>query len=297
MERLEIAGGDVAVAAAALIHDVQAEIGKIGALDAVRGMAVGAHREFLVSVGDFGGVDAGGKQLVDAAVALRAGAGDVGAVDAGARVGGGQFVVRGMAVGAIRRHGQPAFHQPLSMNALQVIFDHVVLRSGVAQGGLLAGAVTLAAERRHVARKGGRDGVFLAQHAMRAVAILAAGRIGAPLRGQFAVRAFAVLGHYFRVADGAVHLVRDGPAGAQVRRRPAGVALDAGGACVARVLQFGLVHEQRDGPAAAGDLQVAVAVAALAILVRHALRIEHRADLMRLVAVHAGGNQVRLLFP
>ena len=132
---------------------------------------------------------------------------------------------------------------------------------------------------------------------MRAVAILAAGRIGAPLRGQFAVGAFAVLGHYFRVARGAVDLVGDGPAGAQVRGRPAGMALDAGRAHVARVLQFGLVHEQRNGPAAPGDLQAAVAVAALAIPVRHPLRIEHLTHLVRLVAVHASGNQVRLLFP
>src|ERR1022692_5127718 len=99
---------------------------------------------------------------------------------------------------------------------------------------------------------------------MRAVAILAAGRIRAPLRLQFAVRAFAVLAHYFRVADRAVPLVRDRPAGPQVRRSPAGVALYAGRARVPRVRQFVLVHEQRDGPAGPGDLQVPVAVAALA---------------------------------
>src|ERR1022692_115671 len=83
------------------------------------------------------------------------------AVDARARVARGQFVMRGMAVGAICGHRQPAFDQPLSVNALQVMFDHVVLRPVVAQRGLLPRPVALSAQRRHVARKRRRGRVFL----------------------------------------------------------------------------------------------------------------------------------------
>ena len=44
---LEVALRDGLVAAAALIHNVQPEIGQVGALDAVRGVAVAAHRKRL----------------------------------------------------------------------------------------------------------------------------------------------------------------------------------------------------------------------------------------------------------
>ena len=80
--RLEIARGDGLVAAAALIHDVQPEIGQVGALDAVRGVAVAAHRQRLGRGMRGGRVDTGDEHFVDAAMALGAGGGHVGAVDA-----------------------------------------------------------------------------------------------------------------------------------------------------------------------------------------------------------------------
>ena len=64
-----------------------------------------------------------------------------------------------------------------------------------------------------------------------------------------------------------------------------------------RASQFPLVHEQRARPPAARGNDVLPPVTALAIPVRHTLRIEHAPDLVRLVAVHAGGNHVRFLFP
>ena len=150
------------VTAAALVHDVQPEIGKVGALDAVGGVAIGADRQRFPGVGDIGAVDAGGEQLVDAAVALRAGFGDVGAVHAGARIAGGQFVVRGVAVGAIGGDGQAGLQQPLAVDALAVMLHDVVLLAGVANGGLVSLLVAFGAQRGNVARKGRRSGVELA---------------------------------------------------------------------------------------------------------------------------------------
>ena len=73
---------------------------------------------------------------------------------------------------------------------------------------------------------------------VRAVAVLAEGRIGTALRSQRAVRAFAVLVHLLVVADGAIHLILNGVAGSHVGRGPAGMALHAGDARMTRVGQF-----------------------------------------------------------
>ena len=152
--RLEIARGDGLVAAAALIHDVQPEIGQVGALDAVRRVAVAAHRKRLGRGMRGGRVNARDEHFVDAAMALGAGSGHVGAVHARACIAGGQFQVRAVAIGAIGGHGQPGLEQPSSVDALGVVLDDVLLLPGVPQGGLLAGPVALGAEVGDVAREG-----------------------------------------------------------------------------------------------------------------------------------------------
>src|SRR5208283_1227867 len=95
VESLEITVGDLAVAAAALVHDVQPEVRQVRALNAVGGMAIRALRQFLPGMRDIRAVDAGVEQLVDANVALRTGARDVGAIDAGAGIAARQLVMRG----------------------------------------------------------------------------------------------------------------------------------------------------------------------------------------------------------
>jgi len=159
VERLEVRLRDLLVTAAALVHDAQPEIGKIGALDAVGGVAIGANRQRLPAFGDVRAMDAGGKQLVDAAVAFRAGFGDVGAVHAGAWVAGGQFVVRGVAVGAIGGDGKTGLQESCAVDALAVMFHDMVLFAGVANGGLVSLLVAVGAEGGDVSRKGRRGGV------------------------------------------------------------------------------------------------------------------------------------------
>ena len=132
---------------------------------------------------------------------------------------------------------------------------------------------------------------------MRAVAVLAEGRIRTALRGQRAVRALAILRHDLFVADGAIHSGLDGAAGSHVGRRPAGMALHAGDAGMARAGQFSRVDVQRPGLSGARPLEGGIAVAAQAIAVGHPLRVEDLADFVRLMAVDARRDQVRLLLP
>ena len=151
----------------------------------------------------------------------------------------GQFVVRGVAVGAIGGDGQAGLQQPLAVDALAVMVHDVVLLAGVANGGLLPGLVAFGAERRDVSRKGRRGGIELAQGAVRAVAVLAErARRGCPARPACRACSRGIGFTTFCVADGAIHLVLDGAAGSHVGRRPAGMALHAGDAGMARAGQF-----------------------------------------------------------
>src|SRR5208337_441092 len=61
--------------------------------------------------------------------------------------------------------------------------------------------------------------------------------------------------------------------------------------------EFLLVDEQGAHAATTGGFQLRVAMAALAVAVRHSLRIKDPPDLVRLVAVYTGGDQVRPLLP
>ena len=61
--------------------------------------------------------------------------------------------------------------------------------------------------------------------------------------------------------------------------------------------EFLIVDEHGAPAATAGGFQLRVGMAALAVLVRHTLRIKDSPDLVRLVAVHAGRDEVRLFLP
>lgn len=65
----------------------------------------------------------------------------------------------GMAVGAVRRHGQATLQQTLAVDALLIIFHHVGLRPFITDRRLLPGAMALAAQGRNIAGKGRRAGI------------------------------------------------------------------------------------------------------------------------------------------
>ncbi len=110
-------------------------------------------------------------------MARAASGGHILGIHGGIGIGARQDEMRGVATGASRRHGQAAFHQALAVNAFGVILNDFVLRSGVAQGCFHALAVATAAEFGHVGREGLGLGIVFAQDVVRAVAVLADGRI------------------------------------------------------------------------------------------------------------------------
>lgn len=134
---------------------------------------------------------------------------------------------------------------------------------------------------------------------MGAMAILAKGRVGTALRSQSTVRALAVLGGllFVFVADVAIDLVFDGAAGSRVGRGTAGVALHAGEAGMARAGQFSRIDVQRTGSSGVRPPQVGIGMATHAIAVGHPFRVVDLADFVRLMAIDAGRDQVRLLLP
>src|ERR1035438_9577399 len=109
--------------------------------------------------------------------------------------------------------------------------------------------------------------------------------------------ALAVLAHHLFVADGAIHLTRDGAARSHVGRGTAGMALSSGDARPARAGPSRPVDVQRPGFSGGRPREGGIGVAAQAIAVGHPLRVVNLADFVRLMAVDAGRNQVRLLLP
>ena len=167
----------------------------------------------------------------------------------------------------------------------------------VAQRRLLSRAVALGAQR--WARCGRRSASrirFLPRTPCVPWQSAARGRVRAALGHQLAVRALVVLGRPARRGRWSSPPWRAiGLAGAVQGGPDPGVALHAGDARVARVRQLGLVDVHRRRPAP--TFSVGVGVALQAVAVGHALRVEDPPHLVRLVAVHAGRNQVRLLLP
>ena len=86
-------------------------------------------------------------------------------------------------------------------------------------------------------------------------------------------------------------------AGSHVGRRPAGVALHAGDAGMARAGQFSRADVQVSGLSGARPLEGGIGMAAQAIAIRHPLGVVDLADFVRLMAVDARRDEVRLLLP
>src|SRR5450759_4607889 len=110
---LEIGLGDRFVAAAALTHDAQLESLRVRAADGVRGVAVIAHRQFLVGLCDAGRMHAALELLYNAVVIGAAGGGEVVAVGACRGAGAGEQAGRGGAARARRGEDEPAFDESL----------------------------------------------------------------------------------------------------------------------------------------------------------------------------------------
>jgi len=292
---VEVGFGDGLMAPAALLHDVEAEVGEIGAPDGVRGVAIVAHRQLLRGVGHLRGVNAGDERLVDAVMAPPAGDRHVAGVDAGKQVARGELAVRGVAVGAIGRHRQPALQQPLAVNALIIIFHDIGLGAFITERRPLSRAVAIAAQGGKVARKGRRVGIVPAEDSVFAVTVRAGGRIRAALGQQLAMNALLEVLNGVGVANRAIDLGGYSGAGPPQGRVAAQMALPAGYPRVPRTGKFLLVHEH--GAPAAGGFQLWVAMAALAVLIRHPLGIVDTPNLVGLVAVHAGRDEARMFLP
>ncbi len=115
---VEVGFGNLLVAAAAGVHDVELELVLVGAANGVRGVAVVANRQGLVRLGHRGGMDALHELLLDAVVASAARRRHVLGIDRRFRVRGRQFSMRGVATGTGCGHRQPALQQPLAVDAL-----------------------------------------------------------------------------------------------------------------------------------------------------------------------------------
>ena len=184
------------------------------------------------------------------------------------------------------------------MDALEVVLDDVLLGALVAHGRLLADAVAAAAEGRHVAGERGRVRVVAGERPVGAVAVVALGRVRAALREELTVLALAVLLDRLRMADRAVDARAHRLAGTgRVRGVAAGVALNAGDAGMPRLRELVLVREEGHRRRASRHLQIGLAVAAEAVLIRHALRVVDLPHPVGRVAVHAGRDRVRRLLP
>src|SRR5208282_717874 len=184
----KIGCGNPLVAASACTHHVQPETVLIGAVDGMRGVTIVANRKRPAVSAYSLGVDAVLKLLLDAVVTLATGVRHVVCVDTRRRIASGKDLVSGVTTGASRRHGQSVLQQG-SVNALGVVGDDFVLRSGVAHGSLLALAVTAGAKPGNIDRKGRGLWVPFTQDSMRAMAFLAGRGIRVILGRKLAVDA------------------------------------------------------------------------------------------------------------
>src|SRR5271157_5635648 len=137
---------------------------------------------------------------------------------------------------------------------------------------------------------------------MRAMAFLAGRGIRIALAVQLSMDAGNVLLANFIVASGAVNRVDDrlarphtGGVDLRVALAAGNVPKPAGFLTVARMVHLGAVDVH--GFSVARATQLLVGVATHAVRIGHTLRIEDVPDLMRLMAVRAGGQDVGLFFP
>ena len=225
---VEVGLGDLAVAPAALLHDVELEAVGVGPPDGVRAVAVVADRQLLVGLPQHLVVDASLELLLDAVVAPAAGLRHVRAVHARGRVRPRQDAVGGMAARAGGGHGEAALEQPLAVDALRVRLDDPVLRPLVPHRRLLALAVAARAQPGDVGGEGRRRALEPPQSPVRPVALRARWGVRVAVEEQLAVLAAGVLLGDLRVAGAAIHLRGDRLAGPPVRDVHPRVALRAG---------------------------------------------------------------------
>ena len=98
--------------------------------DLVRLMAIDARRDHVRLFLPQLAADHLAVYGLDLRVALGAGFGDILLGDRGARIGVGQHVVRGVATGADRGHGQALLEEADAVDAVLVVFEDVGLRDG-----------------------------------------------------------------------------------------------------------------------------------------------------------------------
>jgi len=130
---------------------------------------------------------------------------------------------------------------------------------------------------------------------MRAMAFLTGRSIGIILTVKLSVGATYILLANFIVARGAVHSTGDGFARPNAGGVYFRVALAAGNLAVARMAHLTYVDEHR--LPIARPAQLLIRVAMHAVRVSHTLGIENVSDLVWLVAIHAGRQDVGFLFP
>ena len=292
--RVEICFRDLAVTAAATIHDFEFERLLIGTRDLMCRVAIAANRKRLIRLCHAGGVHALIELLLDSVVALSAGIRQVARIHRGFRIDFWQDTVRGVTTGASRSHGESALQQSLPVNAFFIVGDDLVLGTGVAQRRFLTFTMATPAQVRYVGRKYGRRRIVSLQYAMGSVAVFAGRRILVVLSQQLTVLAALELLADFLVTRAAINSPGNGFAGTNMRGVDLGVALAARDFCVSRTSDFLHLDEHRSAIAA---LETLVGVAAHAIRIRHSLRVIDLSDLVRLVAINAGWKNVRFLFP
>src|ERR1019366_5550745 len=130
---------------------------------------------------------------LDLSVALGAGLGNVLFRNRGLGIRVETHVVRGMATGADRSHGQAFLEEANAVNSVAVILRDVALRHGPRLADFGAFTVTAAAQARHVDDGRRRLQVGRGQDVMRAVAELAAGSRRVFLRSLLPVAAGGIL--------------------------------------------------------------------------------------------------------
>lgn len=224
---------DIFMAPAAFGHDVQFEPGFIRATDRVRAMTITAHRQRLVCFSHLEEMDALFKLFFDAVMATAACRGDVPGVHAGAGIALGKHIVCCVAARAGCGNGEAALHQPFAMDAFRIVFDDLVLASGVPDGRPLAFAMAPGAESRNACRERRRQGIQFAFHIVSAVALFAGRAIGVICSDQFAMDARLELLTDLSMARCAVDLPGNGFTRPDMRRVDLRVTLTAGDFCVA----------------------------------------------------------------
>ncbi len=289
----------VGVAAPALIHHQEAEIGPVGAADGVRRVAVLARRQLPIRINRAvpRPVDAGLELLLDAVVARPACSSDVVGVDRRLGVIRRQGPVSTVAARTGGGHHQTALEQPLAVDAHLVALDRRREVDVNPHGGLLALAMAAGTQVRDVSRVRPGGGQVPAGGRVLLVAVQAGGRVRVPLGRQPAVNTRSMLFHAPSVADTAVHRRPGRGAGPRQRGGHLCVALGAGGSGVGRSVVALLVHIQRDGVTLRDTGELRVAVARQAVCVGGSRLVVDPPDLVGRVTVHTGRDLVWLFLP